>query len=174
MKNRWLWILLGVVALGVVMIACAVTGAGLTYLVLRAQPVVNTQTILSGPEEPDVSAVGVLVMYVEPDSPAEKAGIQRGDIIHLDCGFDYMGFASQLVFPTVYNTMLLLGPQGLLTRHRKLMPTHHERLFHGFGAGDDLEVVDTPLGRIGGLLCWENRMPMAGASASPSNCAPSQ
>jgi nitrilase len=62
---------------------------------------------------------------------------------------------------TVYNTMLLLGPQGLLTRHRKLMPTHHERLFHGFGAGDDLEVVDTPLGRIGGLLCWENRMPMA-------------
>jgi S1-C subfamily serine protease len=81
MKNRWLWILLGVVAFGVVMIACAVTGAGLTYLALRAQPVANAQTILSGPEEPDVSAVGVLVTSVEPDSPAEKAGIQRGDII---------------------------------------------------------------------------------------------
>jgi nitrilase len=62
---------------------------------------------------------------------------------------------------TLYNTMLLLGPEGLLWRHRKLMPTHHERLFHGIGAGDDLDVILTPLGRIGGLICWENRMPLA-------------
>lgn len=62
---------------------------------------------------------------------------------------------------TVFNTMLVLGPGGLLAHHRKLMPTLHERLFHGFGSGDDLGVVATPLGRIGGLLCWENRMPMA-------------
>lgn len=62
---------------------------------------------------------------------------------------------------TLWNTLLLLGPGGLLSRHRKLMPTHHERLFHGFGAGDDLRVVDTPLGRLGGLTCWENRMPLA-------------
>jgi predicted amidohydrolase len=62
---------------------------------------------------------------------------------------------------TLYNTLLLLAPDGLLGRHRKLMPTHHERLFHGIGAGDDLTVVDTPLGRIGGLICWENRMPLA-------------
>jgi nitrilase len=41
------------------------------------------------------------------------------------------------------------------------MPTHHERLFHGIGAGDDLAVAETPLGRIGGLICWENRMPLA-------------
>ena len=41
------------------------------------------------------------------------------------------------------------------------MPTMHERLFHGIGAGDDLDVTDTPLGRIGGLICWENRMPLA-------------
>ena len=59
------------------------------------------------------------------------------------------------------NTLLLLGPQGLLWKHRKLVPTHHERLFHGFGAGDDLQVTDTPVGRIGGLICWENRMPLA-------------
>ncbi len=57
--------------------------------------------------------------------------------------------------------MLTIGPQGLLAHHRKLMPTHHERLFHGFGAGDDLEVIETPIGRIGGLICWENRMPLA-------------
>jgi nitrilase len=62
---------------------------------------------------------------------------------------------------TLYNTLLLLGPEGLLWKHRKLMPTHHERLFHGIGAGDDLVAVGTPLGRIGGLICWENRMPLA-------------
>jgi nitrilase len=62
---------------------------------------------------------------------------------------------------TLYNTMLLVGPEGLVWKHRKLMPTHHERLFHGIGAGDDLAVVDTPVGRVGGLICWENRMPLA-------------
>ncbi len=62
---------------------------------------------------------------------------------------------------SVYNTLLLLGPEGVLNRHRKLMPTHHERLFHGVGAGDDLGVSETRLGRIGGLICWENRMPLA-------------
>ena len=62
---------------------------------------------------------------------------------------------------TIYNTLLLLGPKGLVWKHRKLMPTHHERLFHGIGAGDDLESAETPLGRIGGLICWENRMPLA-------------
>jgi nitrilase len=62
---------------------------------------------------------------------------------------------------SLYNTMLTIGPEGLVAKHRKLMPTQHERLFHGVGAGDDLTVVDTPLGRVGGLICWENRMPMA-------------
>jgi nitrilase len=62
---------------------------------------------------------------------------------------------------SLYNTLLLIGPGGLLSKHRKLMPTHHERLFHGIGGGGDLEAVETPLGRIGGLICWENRMPLA-------------
>jgi nitrilase len=62
---------------------------------------------------------------------------------------------------SLYNTMLLVGPGGLLHKHRKLMPTMHERLFHGIGAGGDLEVTATPVGRIGGLICWENRMPLA-------------
>jgi nitrilase len=62
---------------------------------------------------------------------------------------------------SLYNTLVLLGPDGIELRHRKLVPTHQERLFHGFGAGDDLDVADTPLGRIGGLICWENRMPLA-------------
>jgi nitrilase len=62
---------------------------------------------------------------------------------------------------SLYNTMLTIGPEGLLNRHRKLMPTQHERLFHGIGRGDDLRVADTPVGRVGGLICWENRMPLA-------------
>ena len=62
---------------------------------------------------------------------------------------------------TLYNTIAYLGPSGLLARHRKLMPTQHERLFHGIGAGDDLAVVDAAAARVGGLICWENRMPLA-------------
>ena len=62
---------------------------------------------------------------------------------------------------TLYNTVLLIGPDGLLWKHRKLMPTHQERLFHGIGSGDDLAVTETPVGRVGGLICWENRMPLA-------------
>jgi nitrilase len=63
---------------------------------------------------------------------------------------------------SLYNSMLIIGPDGLLLRHRKLMPTMHERLFHGIGAGDDLAVAPLPgIGRVGGLICWENRMPLA-------------
>jgi nitrilase len=63
---------------------------------------------------------------------------------------------------SLYNTMLTLGPEGVVHRHRKLMPTMQERVFHGFGAGDDLAVCDLEgVGRVGGLICWENRMPLA-------------
>jgi nitrilase len=63
---------------------------------------------------------------------------------------------------SLYNTLLIVGAEGLVHRHRKLMPTMHERVFHGVGAGDDLDVVTLPDGaRVGGLLCWENRMPLA-------------
>lgn len=62
---------------------------------------------------------------------------------------------------SLYNTMILLGPEGLLWKHRKLMPTMHERLFHGIGQGTDLNVIETPIGKVGGLICWENRMPLA-------------
>jgi nitrilase len=62
---------------------------------------------------------------------------------------------------SLYNALVLLGPDGILHKHRKLMPTMQERLFHGVGAGDDLGVAETPVGRVGGLICWENRMPLA-------------
>jgi nitrilase len=63
---------------------------------------------------------------------------------------------------TVYNTVLTFGPEGeLLGRHRKLMPTHAERLVWGMGDGSDLQVLDTPAGRLATLICWENYMPLA-------------
>lgn len=69
---------------------------------------------------------------------------------------------SQLSRNTLYNTVLVIGPDGtLLNKHRKLMPTNPERMVWGFGDASGLRVVDTPAGRIGTLLCWENFMPLA-------------
>jgi nitrilase len=66
---------------------------------------------------------------------------------------------------TLYNTLLYVGPGGsLLGRHRKLMPTGGERLVHGMGDGSTLNVVRTPFGVLGGLICWENYMPLARAA----------
>ena len=63
---------------------------------------------------------------------------------------------------TLYNTLLGYGPDGsLILRHRKLVPTNHERLVWGQGDGAGLRAVETPIGRIGGLICWENYMPLA-------------
>jgi nitrilase len=63
---------------------------------------------------------------------------------------------------TLYNTLVVIGPDGaVLNRHRKLVPTNPERMVWGPGDGAGLRVVDTPAGRIGGLICWENYMPLA-------------
>ncbi len=63
---------------------------------------------------------------------------------------------------TLYNTLLYIGPDGkILGRHRKLIPTGGERLVWGMGDGSDLEVYQLPFGKLGGLLCWENYMPLA-------------
>jgi len=63
---------------------------------------------------------------------------------------------------TLYNTQLVIGPDGtILGRHRKLVPTHAERLVWGPGDGGDLEAFATPAGRVGTLICWEHWMPLA-------------
>ena len=61
---------------------------------------------------------------------------------------------------TLYCTALFLSPDGLLGKHRKLMPSAAERNVWGFGDGSTLPVFDTPLGRIGAVICWENYMPL--------------
>lgn len=66
---------------------------------------------------------------------------------------------------TLYGTTLYFGPDGaLMGKHRKLKPTGSERLIWGEGDGSTLTVVDTPFGGVGGLICWENYMPLARAA----------
>jgi len=63
---------------------------------------------------------------------------------------------------TIYNSLLYHSPDGeLALHHRKLVPTNHERLIWGQGDGRGLDTVDTGFGRLGGLICWENYMPLA-------------
>src|SRR3954454_3754423 len=63
---------------------------------------------------------------------------------------------------TIYNALLYHAPDGSLAlHHRKLVPTNHERLVWGQGDGRGLRAIETEVGRIGGLVCWENYMPLA-------------
>jgi nitrilase len=72
---------------------------------------------------------------------------------------------SQFSRGTLYCTLLYFGPDGrLLGKHRKLKPTGSERLIWGEGDGSTLTVIDTQYGKLGGLICWENYMPLARAA----------
>lgn len=78
---------------------------------------------------------------------------------------------------TCYCTVLFFGPDGrLLGKHRKLMPTAMERMIWGFGDGSTLTVIESPYGRIGSVICWENYMPMLRMAMYAKNiaiyCAP--
>jgi nitrilase len=78
---------------------------------------------------------------------------------------------------TCYCTALFFAPDGrLLGKHRKLMPTALKRMIWGFGDGSTLTVVDSPYGRIGSVICWENYMPRLRMAMCAKNvalyCAP--
>lgn len=63
---------------------------------------------------------------------------------------------------TLYNTILVIGPDGaILNRHRKMVPTNAERTIWGHGDARGLKTVETPAGRLGTLICWENYLPLA-------------
>jgi nitrilase len=63
---------------------------------------------------------------------------------------------------TLFNSCIIIDADGrIANNHRKLMPTNPERMVWGFGDGSGLNVVDTAVGRVGALLCWENYMPLA-------------
>ena len=69
---------------------------------------------------------------------------------------------SEISGSTLYNSCIIIDADGkILNNHRKLMPTNPERMVWGFGDASGLNVVETAVGRIGALLCWENYMPLA-------------
>jgi len=76
-----------------------------------------------------------------------------------------VGVTERVPSGTLYNTLVYLDPAGRVAgRHRKLMPTGGERTVWGQGDGTDLTVLDTGFARVGGLVCWENLMPLARAA----------
>ncbi len=98
---------------------------------------------------------------VEIPGPAIDAlgGIAREHGVYLAIGVIER---DTLTRGTLYCTLLYFGPDGaLLAKHRKLKPTGSERLIWGEGDGSTLSTVETPFGRVGGLICWENYMPLA-------------
>jgi len=91
-------------------------------------------------------------------APLTEAAAQHG--ITVICGMTEID--SRYSGSTLYNTVVVIGPDGaILNRHRKLLATNPERMVWGHGDGSGLRVVDTPVGRIGCLICWENYMPLA-------------
>ncbi|MDX1666161.1 MAG: carbon-nitrogen hydrolase family protein [Saprospiraceae bacterium] len=94
------------------------------------------------------------------DSSAAEAlsGIARDNEVYLIIGLIEQGLPAG----TLYCSLFYYGPEGqLLHKHRKLKPTAAERIIWGEGDGSDLQVISTELGKIGGLICWENYMPLA-------------
>jgi nitrilase len=91
-------------------------------------------------------------------APLREAARQHG--VTIVCGVHEVG--SESGGGTLYNSVVIIGPDGaLLNRHRKLMPTNPERMVWGQGDASGLKVVDTPVGRVGALICWESYMPLA-------------
>ena len=89
------------------------------------------------------------------------ADVARRLGIWLSVGVDELDTGST----TVYNTLLHFSPDGsLAARHRKLVATGGERLVWGMGDGSTLAAIETPFGRLGGLICWENYMPLLRAA----------
>ncbi len=96
-----------------------------------------------------------------PSSTTEALGnVVRETGVHLAMGV--IERDGQFSGGTLYCTLLYFGPDGQIAgKHRKLKPTGAERLIWGEGDGSTLTVLDTELGKIGGLICWENYMPLA-------------
>lgn len=91
-------------------------------------------------------------------APLAEAARQHG--VTVVCGMSEID--RRFSGSTLFNTVVVIGADGkLLNRHRKLMPTNPERMIWGMGDASGLRVVDTPVGRIGCLICWENYMPLA-------------
>lgn len=90
--------------------------------------------------------------------PLQEAAKEHGVVVVL--GYQELDGAGS--GSTIFNSCAIIDADGrLANNHRKLMPTNAERMVWGFGDGSGLNVVDTAVGRVGTLICWENYMPLA-------------
>ncbi len=91
-------------------------------------------------------------------APLQEAAREHGVVVVTG----YQEVDSSLSGSTIFNACAIIDADGrLANNHRKLMPTNPERMVWGFGDGTGLKVVDTAVGRVGALICWENYMPLA-------------
>lgn len=99
---------------------------------------------------------------VDIPSPATEALAEAAQQANVYLSIGIIERDSQYSGGTLYCTLLYFSPEGkLIGKHRKLKPTASERLIWGEGDGSTLTVLDTRIGKIGGLICWENYMPLA-------------
>ncbi len=91
-------------------------------------------------------------------APVSQAAQEHGVVVVMG----HQEVDSAVSGSTLFNSVAIIDADGkLLNNHRKLMPTNPERMVWGFGDGSTLNVVDTAVGRVGALICWENYMPLA-------------
>lgn len=99
-------------------------------------------------------------------APLQKAASEHAMVIVMG----YQEVDGSASGGTLFNSCAIIDADGrLLNNHRKLMPTNPERMVWGFGDGSGLNVVETAVGRVGTLLCWENYMPLARAALYAQN-----
>ena len=149
-------------------IAAEASGNGAKLLVfpeafIPAYPSSVWARALAGWEEPGAKEAFALLARESLEIPGE--GVDRlGEIAREHEAWIVTGVTERdPEHPgTLYNTLLYHAPDGSLAlKHRKLVPTNHERLVWGQGDGEGLRAIETGIGRIGGLICWENYMPLA-------------
>lgn len=91
-------------------------------------------------------------------APLQEAAREHGVVVVMG----YQEVDGAVSGSTLFNSCAIIDADGrLANNHRKLMPTNPERMVWGFGDGSGLNVVDTAVGRVGTLICWENYMPLA-------------
>ncbi|HKL55665.1 MAG: carbon-nitrogen hydrolase family protein [Roseovarius sp.] len=91
-------------------------------------------------------------------APLQEAARESGVVVVIG----YQEIDSGVSGSTLFNSCAIIDADGrLANNHRKLMPTNPERMVWGFGDGSGLNVVETAVGRVGALICWENYMPLA-------------
>ena len=91
-----------------------------------------------------------------------QAFLDLANIVKKNGIYCCIGVIERVRSGTLYCTILYFDPEGkCIGKHRKIKPTAAERIVWGEGDGSDLLVYDTPLGKIGGLICWESYMPQA-------------